>query len=170
MNIFLRAPVIEDAQMLSDIAIKAFYETYAAFNTQENMESYVAENFTTTIIIDEIKSENAFCFFAFCEEELAGYILLKINSNKEIFFAKQIEVARIYVLKKYQQLKIGWQLINQAIEFSKENNFEVLWLGVWTENRKAINFYQRVGFKIFSEHIFMLGNDAQKDFLMKLNL
>src|SRR3712207_7947820 len=45
-----------------------------------------------------------------------------------------------------------------------------IWLGVWEENSRAINFYKKNGFIEFDEHIFKLGEDEQTDIMMKLNL
>ena len=47
---------------------------------------------------------------------------------------------------------------------------EYLWLGVWEKNEKAIRFYEKNNFKIFSSHEFKMGDEIQTDFLMKLNL
>ena len=43
---------------------------------------------------------------------------------------------------------------------------QFIWLGVWTLNTKAIRYYEKCGFCTFGEHIFQIGNDAQKDYLM----
>ncbi|OYY07322.1 MAG: GNAT family N-acetyltransferase, partial [Sphingobacteriia bacterium 35-36-14] len=45
-----------------------------------------------------------------------------------------------------------------------------IWLGVWEKNSRAIRFYEKNGFKIFSSHLFTLGNDIQTDLLMKLEI
>jgi ribosomal protein S18 acetylase RimI-like enzyme len=45
-----------------------------------------------------------------------------------------------------------------------------MWLGVWDQNVKAIEFYRRQGLSEFSKHDFLLGNDQQTDILMKLKL
>ena len=47
---------------------------------------------------------------------------------------------------------------------------EYVWLGVWEHNHKAIKFYQDKGFVRFGEHVFVLGEDRQTDFLMKKTL
>jgi ribosomal protein S18 acetylase RimI-like enzyme len=46
----------------------------------------------------------------------------------------------------------------------------MIWLGVWEHNEHAISFYKKFGFEQFGDHIFMLGNDAQTDLLLKKNL
>ena len=43
----------------------------------------------------------------------------------------------------------------------------MVWLGVWKQNKKAIDFYTKWGFRIFGECDFVLGNDLQKDWLMR---
>nr|WP_228115767.1 hypothetical protein [Sphingobacterium faecium] len=42
-----------------------------------------------------------------------------------------------------------------------------VWLGVWEENPRAINFYKKNGFEEFDKHVFILGDDEQTDILMK---
>ncbi|MEN9961197.1 MAG: Protease synthase and sporulation negative regulatory protein 1, partial [Bacteroidota bacterium] len=41
---------------------------------------------------------------------------------------------------------------------------------VWEKNSRAIRFYEKQGFVAFDQHIFQLGEDAQTDILMKLNV
>jgi ribosomal protein S18 acetylase RimI-like enzyme len=45
-----------------------------------------------------------------------------------------------------------------------------VWLGVWEKNEKAIQFYKKWGFVQFDKHLFQLGDDAQTDIMMKLQL
>ena len=40
----------------------------------------------------------------------------------------------------------------------------------WIDNKKGVAFYQKNHFEIFDTHVFMIGNDCQTDFLMKLNI
>jgi ribosomal protein S18 acetylase RimI-like enzyme len=49
-------------------------------------------------------------------------------------------------------------------------NAPYIWLGVWESNPRAIRFYEKQGFVEFDQPIFQLGDDAQTDILMKLNL
>ena len=74
------------------------------------------------------------------------------------------------MLKEYLDKKVGKELMLQAINFSKQNNFETLFLGVWQENHRAVNFYKKFGFETFTIRTFQLGETLCDDFLMKLNL
>jgi ribosomal protein S18 acetylase RimI-like enzyme len=57
-----------------------------------------------------------------------------------------------------------------SLKEARERGFNCLWLGVWDKNEKAIKFYERWGFKKVGSHAFMLGKDAQNDFIMELGL
>ena len=57
--------------------------------------------------------------------------------------------------------------MSSAINAAKEADKNYIWLGVWENNTNAISFYQVKGFMPFSEHIFVVGSDKQRDILMK---
>jgi ribosomal protein S18 acetylase RimI-like enzyme len=53
------------------------------------------------------------------------------------------------------------------LETAKQFNKSYVWLGVWEENERALNFYKKNGFVEFDKHIFILGEDKQTDLMMK---
>ena len=73
-------------------------------------------------------------------------------------------------MKEYFGLKIGQILFEKSLEIGRKRKQDYVWLGVWEENHRALKFYQKNGFEVFGEHIFVLGNDRQTDLMMKLNL
>jgi ribosomal protein S18 acetylase RimI-like enzyme len=166
--IHITTAIPADVAALAALSIQCFYETYAAFNTEANMQQYVDEHFSTQRLLIEMDTPASIFFLAYNDDVLVGYVRLRENDEptalKDI---KHIELERIYVLKEYHHLKIGKQLLHACIEHAGNNNYAVIWLGVWEHNAKAMGFYERMGFEKFGEHIFMLGDDAQKDWLMK---
>ncbi|MEY4459269.1 MAG: hypothetical protein RIT38_474, partial [Bacteroidota bacterium] len=91
-------------------------------------------------------------------------------SQTELKDNTALEIERIYVAKAFHGKKIGQLLYDKAIEVAKVKMVEYIWLGVWEENHRAINFYTKNGFVAFDKHIFVLGEDAQTDIMMKLEL
>ena len=65
---------------------------------------------------------------------------------------------------------VGSALMNKCIDIAREKDYHTVWLGVWEHNHRAIEFYTRWGFEKFAEHDFILGNDVQKDWLMKKDI
>jgi ribosomal protein S18 acetylase RimI-like enzyme len=43
---------------------------------------------------------------------------------------------------------------------------DLLWLGVWQENPRAVAFYKKCGFAQIAEKTFKLGTEVQQDFVM----
>jgi ribosomal protein S18 acetylase RimI-like enzyme len=94
----------------------------------------------------------------------------KVIINKAIETLKEqsgLEIERIYVDRDFHGKHIGKQLLDKCFETARMNGVHVVWLGVWEHNPKALAFYKKWGFEKFGEHVFMLGNDAQTDWLMK---
>ena len=84
--------------------------------------------------------------------------------------ANTIEIERIYASKAYLGKHVGKTLMEACLKLAKQGGHNVVWLGVWEHNPRAIAFYEKWGFEKFGSHSFLLGNDLQTDLLMKKNL
>lgn len=170
-NITLKKASIADIESLKKIGKNTFYETFSNENTEEDMRKYLDEGFSTEKLSMELKDSESEFYLALDKEMIVGY--LKVNTGKaqtESQDERALEVERIYVLKEYHGKKVGQILYDKALEIAKNINAPYLWLGVWEENPRAINFYKKNGFEEFNKHIFKLGNDEQTDILMKKTL
>jgi ribosomal protein S18 acetylase RimI-like enzyme len=171
MNIEIRIAGIEYVADLQKISRQTFYETFAEGNTAENMAKYLEEGFSIGKLTDELNDPDSVFYFAFSGADIIGYVKLNFGeSQTELKDRKAVEIERIYVSKEFQGKNVGKQLYDKAIEVATKQKAEYVWLGVWEENSKAINFYQKNGFVEFDKHIFMLGDDEQTDIMMKLQL
>lgn len=162
---------LDNIKKLQKIGRETFSETFSSSNTEENMKKYLEEGFSLEKLTDELNNNNSEFYFALSENKVIGY--LKINfgaSQTELKDEKAIEIERIYILKEFHGKKVGQILYEKAIEVAKQKNSDYVWLGVWEENSRAINFYKKNGFVEFDKHIFRLGADEQTDIMMKLKL
>ena len=160
-----------DANILAELGAKTFYETFRPFHSEEDLQQYIKKAYSVELITENLFKENIQYFIAFDEEKPIGYLkLIKNATHEKLPTQKTIELEKIYVLKEYLDKKVGKELMLQAINFSKQNNFETLFLGVWQENHRAVNFYKKFGFETFTIRTFQLGETLCDDFLMKLNL
>ncbi len=159
------------AELISELAAATFYDTYAAYNTAEDMELYSREHFNKQKIVEEINEPDVQYFLAYADDQPAGFVKMRNTQHPKLLLdTKHIEIERIYVLKKFQKQKVGAALIQHCIANAKEQGFEIIWLGVWQENSSAIAFYEKTGFEKFGSQSFLLGEDLQTDWLMKLKL
>jgi ribosomal protein S18 acetylase RimI-like enzyme len=168
MGIFIRYATTEDAALIADISHQTFYDTFAADNTKEDMDKFLREQFTKGRLMLEVGSRENTFLLAYHEEEVAGYVKLRDGKlPEELKGVSALEIARIYVLKDFIGKGVGAALMKRCLAIARENGKQFLWLGVWERNGKAIDFYTRWGFEKFGECDFLLGDDIQRDWLMK---
>jgi ribosomal protein S18 acetylase RimI-like enzyme len=156
---------------LQQIGRQSFSETFAESNSAENMAKYLEEAYSYEKLSAELNDPNSIFYFAMMGQDVIGYLKLNVGgSQTEVKDNDALEIERIYVLNSFQGKKVGQILFDKAIQIAKEQNAEFVWLGVWEENKRAIQFYTKNGFVEFDQHVFVLGDEAQTDIMMKLQL
>lgn len=170
-DIEIKKITLSDIDQLQKIGRQTFYETFASRNTEENMKKYLDERFSLEELTAELSDGDSEFYFATLDGNVIGYLKLNFErSQTELKDDNAIEIERIYVLKDFHGKSVGQLLYDKAIQIAKKKNADYVWLGVWEENLRAINFYKKNGFVEFDKHIFKLGNDEQTDIMMKLKL
>lgn len=171
MMISIRYCTINDAQLIANMSRQTFYETFASENSAVNMDKFMQSQFAREALINEVGKEGNIFFLAYDDEKPVGYVKMRESDRMpELNNKTAIEIARIYAVASSIGKGVGSALMQKCIDVATERNKEVVWLGVWERNKKAIDFYIRWGFEKFGTHIFMLGDDPQTDWLMKKEL
>lgn len=135
------------------------------------MNAFLAEAYSLEQLSKELHEPGSVTTLAWLNEEVVGFVRLRINSEVDPYLGKNhIELQRLYVHPKHQNLKIGKLLMEHSLQYAVDKRFEWMWLGVWEKNFDAQRFYARWGFEKFSEHVFQMGDDPQIDWLLKKRL
>jgi diamine N-acetyltransferase len=157
-----------DAESIAVLSRQAFSDTFAPYNTKENMEKFLKEQFYTALLIDEVRTEGNIFLLAKADEELAGYAYMRETEiPPELDDSPAIEIVRLYASQKNIGKGIGKALIDKCIQIAREMRKKLIWLCVWEHNQRAIDFYIKRGFERFGVHLFVLGDDLQNDWMMK---
>lgn len=157
----------EDLEILQEISIETFNDTFKNQNSPENMKAYLEKAFNAKQLEEELSTRSSQFFFVYYNEEVAGY--LKVNTNEaqsEEMGDESLEIERIYIKNKFQKHGIGKYLLNKAVEIAMEHNKKKVWLGVWERNENALAFYKKMGFVHTDSHSFYMGEEEQTDFVM----
>jgi ribosomal protein S18 acetylase RimI-like enzyme len=171
MALHIQYATKDDAALIADISRQTFYETFASQNTKEDMDKFIHEQFTKELLMKEVGAKDNIFLLAFDDNEVAGYARLRQNNIPPgLGTSNAIEIARIYAATSQIGKGVGKALMQKCIEIALEEGKEVVWLGVWEKNERAIQFYQKCGFQKFAQHEFILGNDVQQDWLMMKHL
>ncbi|UHO39678.1 GNAT family N-acetyltransferase [Chryseobacterium capnotolerans] len=171
MEIMITKITENDIAELQEISKKTFSETFSKDNTEESMAQYLETSFAAEKLLTELSDKNSEFYFARLDHKVIGYLKLNTGlSQTEMKGDHALEIERIYVSKEYHGKKVGQALYDKAMAIATEKNADYVWLGVWENNLRAINFYRKNGFKEFDKHIFRLGNEEQTDIMMKLDV
>ena len=162
---------LEQLVPLQDIGRKTFYDTFFESDSEESMKAYLDTSFSTEKLTAELENRNSEFYFATQNEIVIGYLKVNFGSAQtELQDANAVEIERIYVLQDYHGKQVGQLLFEKAMAIAKNNHCNYIWLGVWEENHRALQFYTKNGFVAFDKHIFVLGDESQTDIMMKLKL
>ena len=166
MEINIRRINFEDVAELTVLARQTFYDTFTGTCTEEDMQSFLEQYFNEKQLGDELKDKENYCFFAKAEGAPVAYLQFMEDYRGFPLMKKwkALELKRIYVLKEFHGKGIAQKLMDHILIFAEENEYEVVWLGVWEHNIRAQKFYEKHGFVNSGHtHDFPIGNTPQTD-------
>ncbi|MDZ5671012.1 MULTISPECIES: GNAT family N-acetyltransferase [Bacillus] len=171
MSVNIKKCSREDLQILQQLSIETFNDTFKDQNSPENMKAYLERAFNTKQLEKELSNMSSEFFFVYFDHEVAGYVKVNIDdAQSEEMGAESLEIERIYVKNNFQKHGLGKHLLNKAIEIALERNKKNIWLGVWEKNENAIAFYKKRGFVQTGAHSFYMGDEEQTDLIMTKTL
>ena len=161
----------EDAELVADLCHRTFYDSFAVYNSPENMDLYLNHQATREMQMAAVGEPGRIFLLAWRGDEPAGYVSLRESpAPPGLQDVASIEIQQIYSEQKMIGKGVGKALMQRSLEIAREKGKEWIWLGVWEHNIRAIGFYTKWGFERFGEHGFTLGKDHQTDWLMKKKL
>ena len=160
-----------DTALLVALARHTFIETYGPSADKQNLQRYIDVHFTESAVGRELADPAVSFFLALIGEKPVGFIKLRRDRKPTGIVDKRcLEIERIYVLSEYQGFSVGSELIRMVKSMAVEAGDQVIWLQVWQQNQKAIQFYRQAGFVIFETAGFEFGDEIHQDFLLRFDL
>lgn len=171
-ELIVRRASVTDGALLAELGRVAFQQAFAADNTPENMQAYLEHSFSPEIQKAELAMPGSTFFVMQTDTNVPiGFTrLLAGPADPNVTGKNPIELVRFYLLQDWIGKGNGGTLMETSIDFARGGGYDVIWLGVWQHNPRAISFYNKWGFHIVGEHTFQLGDDAQTDWIMQLEL
>jgi len=167
----IRAATVADAEMLTDLAARTFYDAFADMNTPQNMQAYMSKAFSLPQLTAELSDPQAKFLIAEVDGVAAGYAKLSPgNVPASVTGPNPIELVRLYVDRKFLGSGIGNDLMQACMDEARNLGHRSIYLGVWEHNHRAQSFYFRWNFRVVGSHIFQMGDDPQMDWLMERDL
>ncbi len=146
-----------DYESISRIGKIAVTEAHRDAASAEDMQAYVDKNYSYEAIKEELQDAANIYYLVNYNGDTVGFSKIILNAQHPTIHQKNItKLDRIYLLKEFYNLKLGLQLLNFNIELCKAQSQFGIWLFTWIGNKRAINFYEQIGFTIVGSHQFKL--------------
>ncbi|MEO8447490.1 MAG: GNAT family N-acetyltransferase [bacterium] len=149
----------KDINLLAEIGRISFIESHGSSAAAEDIEAYVNANYTYEAFRNDLIDPEKIYHVIYYEGRVAGYSEIVFNDphpeSKQKNFTK---LNRLYMLKEFYGMKLGYELFRFNVGLSKQNDQLGMWLYVWKENHRAVTFYEKAGFKIIGNHDFRISD------------
>jgi len=163
----LRPATTADNVLLAEIGRETFAGTFGPDNTPEDMAAYLAGAFGPEKQARELTDPAVRFLIAEQGADAAGYCMLKTGqAPAEVAGERPIEIVRIYARPAWIGKGVGARLMRACLDEAARAGCDVVWLGVWERNPRAIAFYRKWGFAEVGAQTFRLGGDLQRDLVM----
>lgn len=163
----LRKAERADAARLSKLAEQTFRDTFGAANTSEDMALHCRLHYGEAIQAGEIARPDMVTLLSEEEGQWLGFAQLRWGDAPGcVVAAAPGEIQRLYVDRDWQGKGVAQALMRACLGEMQARGSDVVWLGVWEHNPRAIAFYRKFGFVEVGDHVFPVGSDPQRDIVM----
>jgi ribosomal protein S18 acetylase RimI-like enzyme len=162
----IRAARESDAAALAALAERTFRDAFGAVNAAADVDLHCARAYSLARQAVEIAEPRGATIVAEHDGELVGYVQLRRRQSPAVAESAAVEISRFYVLQSWHGAGLAQELMRETVERARAFGAEVIWLGVWEHNPRAIRFYEKHGFTTVGEQPFVLGKDPQRDLVM----
>ena len=158
-----RQATLNDIELIRELADVTFRETYKNILYNEQLDWMFDWMYSAESLKQQMNGDGQVFLLVYKDNVPAGYISIERQGDDLFHFQK------IYVLPLMQKNGIGKYLIDLGVEYIRSLGLEKFKVEL-NVNRKnpAVDFYQRLGFKIASEGDFPIGNGYyMNDYIME---
>ena len=168
MQAFLIRPAISsDVNVIADLSARTFVSAYQAMLPQEALLEFVNSAFSKKNITEELAVPCNRFLLAYEGERPVGFALLReAGPPVGLTGSKPVELARIYLEEDVTGKGYGSRLMETCLDLAAQAGHDILWLGVWERNERAIRFYEKKGFEQVGTLPFVFGDDLHTDLVM----
>jgi ribosomal protein S18 acetylase RimI-like enzyme len=152
MGIVIRPWEKNDLASIRRITWESWISAYLNFIPESDFKSYFDIHYTEESLLSMFDDPSMYGFIAEVEGQAAGYARLFFNHDEN-----RLYVSSLYFLPDFQGLGMGNRLLEAAEGYATEKGLEELWIGVMVKNRRALDFYRKVGFQFVREEPFTMG-------------
>lgn len=164
----IRVALPADAEALAALAERCFRDTFGADNRPEDMDQHCAESYGAALQAREIADPGLYTLVVEADQRLIAFAQLRWAAPPACVQGQRPgEVLRFYVDRPAHGRGVAAQLMHACLREFAARGSDVVWLGVWERNPRAIAFYRKFGFEPVGDQVFVVGSDPQRDLVLQ---
>lgn len=147
---YIRRATMQDVHAIAHV-MTSLQEIHVAARP-DVFKSIVVDDDLLDYVGDQLNDSKAVTFIGEVNNVVIGYAYVVIHERPEtaITWSQQLAlVDQVGIVPAYRGLGYGELLMRRVIDFAREHGLARVALNVWTFNEGAIDFYERLGFRIF---------------------
>lgn len=146
-KVVVRPAAPADAELLAPFTSAVFAHTYGAAIPPAALAAYMAREFTAARMAADLADSALHHMLAWQGAALAGVCRMLVAPPPVGQLVAPLEISRFYVAPAWQGTGLAAQLLDAAFGLAQRLDRQSLWLCVWRQNKRALAFYQKHGFR-----------------------
>lgn len=101
-----------------------------------------------------ISGDLGICYVAEVDGEIIGYLAGRVLPESQIYTGRRAELDNMFVKESYRGRQVGGALVDNFFVWCKDNKVTYVMVNAYSPNTKAIEFYKRKGFEMYSKTLW----------------
>lgn len=162
-----------DLDLLLELGRRTVTDTFAQYNTPENMSAFLVKHYDRQHWQDDLHAENTHFVIADLPHAPAAAFARLCHGHKVpecVGDPAAWQIDKFYVDKPHIGAGLAHEMMQHCLNLISAAGAKTVYLSVWEHNARAFRFYQKWGFTRVGELIFPMGDDPQIDWWLKREL
>lgn len=158
-SVTIRAALPEDAFLLSELARETFIQSHGHSAPDADIRQYIELKYPVSTFEHELLDPANHYLLIFHKNKAAGFSNIQRNTHLPKYPGKNLaKLDRLYLLREFYDQGMGARLYEQNVHLARMQQQYGIWLYVWKENQRAVQFYSKCSFEIIGEYSFPISD------------
>ncbi|MBK0023903.1 GNAT family N-acetyltransferase [Ochrobactrum sp. S46] len=161
MNFRIAQP--SDAPILAAISIEVWIGTYIRRGVNAFFAEYALNEFTSDKLRALIEDQDERVIVLENGDGIDGFIRISHGNEAPVADCSSMEISTLYVQPRHHGRGLGRLLLEEGLNYARNNGSPSVWLTTNSENTPAIAFYLKQGFEKVGTTHFHIQDQAYRN-------
>lgn len=170
MSFHLRSPTESDIPRLAALGRDTFVETFGPLYSEKDLQFFLTDVYSDLAVARELADPTLTHQVIEHQGDLIGFAKIgPVHVPIENPSPGAMEIGQVYLRQQFLGQGLGETLLTWALDQLTATGASEIYLSVFSENKRAIRFYQKHGFQKCGEYGFPVGDQIDLEWIMRRN-